>query len=57
MRGNLIEVTKKVENLDKETKLYEKHLEKKSSLVVLGRRSDSPSMKLGALKKRLDEER
>jgi GTPase involved in cell partitioning and DNA repair len=57
MRGNLTEVTKKVENVDKETKLYEKHLEKKTSLVILGRTSDSPSTKLGKIQKRLDEER
>lgn len=54
MQGNLNEVTKKVESLDRETKIYEKHLEKTSSLLVLGRTSDSPANKLGKIKKRLD---
>ncbi len=49
-----MEVTKNVEDVDKQTKQYEKQLEKKTSLLVLGRTSDSPSTKLGRIKNRLD---
>lgn len=39
---------------DDEVKKHERILEKKTSLTVFGRVSDSPSMKLGKIRNRLE---
>lgn len=54
MHSNLVTVSQKVEQLDRTTKIFEKQLEKTSSLLVLGRTSDSPANKLGKIKNRLE---
>lgn len=57
MHGSLKAVSQRVQQVDAQARRFEQHLEKSSSLVVLGRRSDSPAAKRGSIQKRLQKER
>jgi hypothetical protein len=46
-----------VQQVDTQTRRFEQQLERTSSLVVLGRTSDSPAAKRGSIQKRLQQER
>lgn len=53
MQKHLVQVSRNVENIEKQTTKYERTLEKTASLSIIGRTSDSPSMKKGKIQKRL----